>query len=159
MSSIPLSKKACEIIQSIIEDGREPDACHTWEVEQPEACHNGGERPLGNIFIRRMRFESKGDYMRGHEHNFDHVTIVLTGSVRVIATRPNGEELDGIFSAPERGRFATPTEGFLLIQKDTHHEIVALEDFTEAWCVFSHRDEHGEVVQDYNGNKIAYGSC
>jgi len=150
MSTQPLSKKACEIIESLRlanPNRRQPQACITWE-----------ERPSGSIHFRKMQLENAGDYMRGHLHHFDHTTVVFTGSFRVIAIKPDGQEVDGIFSAPRPGRFAHRNEGFVLIQADTNHEIIALEDFTEIWCCFSHRGKHGEVVHKSEGDARQYAS-
>jgi len=115
------------------------------------------ERALGNIFIRKMKFKYAGDFVDGHAHNFDHTTIIFTGAVEVAYKRPNGETGKKIFRAPQKGGFCQQGDGFVLIPADHEHHIVALEDFTEAWCVFAHRDEHGEVVNSYNGIDQSYG--
>lgn len=100
----------------------------------------------GNIFIRPMRFPKTGDRREGHEHKFDHTTIVFKGSVHVIARTPDGRVIERDFKAPTH----------FLVKADVHHEIAALEDNTEAWCVYSHRTPQGDVVQDYTGWTAAY---
>jgi len=61
--------------------------------------------------------------------------------VRIIAKLPNGTEIIREASAPAH----------FLIHAEVHHEIVALEDDTEYWCVFSHRKPDGEVIAAYDG--------
>jgi len=173
--SIPLSKKACDIIECIVDfesyspgaiallkKGKSKAECDQIDADQealqPKACRTWEERPKGNQYVRKMRFRKAGDYMRGHLHHFDHSTIVFTGAIHVIAVKPDGTEVDAIFSAPKPGGFSDRNEGWVLIQANTHHEIIALEDYTEAWCCFSHRGDHGEVVQKQNSNLLAYAS-
>ena len=122
------------------------NTCRTWE-----------EPALGNIYVRKMYFLKAGDVMDGHCHNFDHTTMIFKGSVRVRYTK-NGEQLERIVSAPKPGR-GKPTErgeGYFIVPKDIEHEITALEDDTEAWCVFAHRGSHGEVVEDFSMNTGSY---
>jgi quercetin dioxygenase-like cupin family protein len=118
------------------------------------------ERVLGNIFTRTMYFEKAGQVVRGHKHNFDHVTLVLCGAVSVRFSK----EVGGVtvfqkveeFYAPKQMYGDKGQEAQILIEADVHHEITALEDNTHCWCVFSHRDpDTGEVVDKWNGNKAA----
>lgn len=105
------------------------------------------ERISGNIFIRPMRGEKAGDLMAdGHEHKFDHTTIVFTGAVHVEARLPDGTVLQLDCTAP----------GSFLVKKDVFHKITATADNTEAWCVYSHRTPQGDVVQEYTGWEKAY---
>jgi len=99
----------------------------------------------GNIFIRPIESDA-GSHTGGHTHNFDHTTIVFTGSVRVRATLVDGTEVEETFAAP----------GYFLVKKDVTHDIEALEDDTVYWCVYSHRDAQGEVTQEANGWTAAY---
>ena len=101
---------------------------------------DGVEWASGNIFIRRIQ-ASLGQVVEGHTHHFDHTTILFTGSVSVVATAPDGTSHTQTFTAPAH---------FLILAQSTH-EITALADNTEFWCVYSHRDAQGEVVQEYNG--------
>lgn len=43
-----------------------------------------------------------------------------------------------------------------LVHADVKHTITATEDDTEFWCVYSHRDAQGNVVQAYTGWESAY---
>lgn len=100
----------------------------------------------GNIFIRPNENMRKDDFVAGHKHNFDHTTIVFSGSLHVEATLPNGNTVSGTFTAPSH----------FLVKKDVEHKITALEDNTTFWCVYSHRDAQGEVVQEKTGLYDAY---
>lgn len=100
----------------------------------------------GNVFIRSNRLAKAGDKTTGHTHNFDHTTIVFTGGIRIEATLPNGTQIVREANAPAH----------FLIRAEVSHEITALTDGTEYWCVYSHRDHQGEVVQVYDGWTEAY---
>lgn len=118
------------------------------------------ERVLGNIFTRTMHFEKAGDVVKGHTHNFDHVTLVLTGGVRIKYTKKEGEHIvlqgERDFYAPTKMDGDGGQEAQVLIKADVMHEITALEDNTHCWCVFAHRDsDTGEVVEAWNGNMRA----
>lgn len=95
----------------------------------------------GNIFIRPMQFAKAGEKREGHTHNFDHTTVVFKGAVHVKAKLPNGTVIERDFAAP----------GHFLVKAEVEHEITALADDTEAWCVYSHRNAQGEVVQEFTG--------
>lgn len=95
----------------------------------------------GNIYIRPITLAKKGQKIAGHKHNFDHTTIIFTGSVHVRGVCPDGRIIERDFEAPSH----------FLVLKDVEHEITALEDGTTYWCVYSHRTPQGEVTQEYNG--------
>jgi hypothetical protein len=100
----------------------------------------------GNIFIRPNPLPKKGNMVLGHKHNFDHTTIVFTGSVHVKAKLPDGRVIEKDFVAPSH----------FLVKADVEHEIVALEDGTEFWCVYSHRDPQARITEHYTGWDEAY---
>lgn len=95
----------------------------------------------GNIFIRPNKLRLKGDVIHGHKHKFDHTTIVYTGGIHVKGTLPNGTVIEREFMAPAH----------CLIRLDVEHEITALVDDTEFWCVYSHRTPQGEISQVNTG--------
>lgn len=96
----------------------------------------------GNIFIRpAMDNASKGFVLQGHTHNFDHTSIVFTGSVHIKRTHPNGTVEEQDFVAPAH----------CLIKAEDVHEITALEDNTTFWCVYSHRTPQGDITQEWTG--------
>lgn len=92
----------------------------------------------GNIFVRPVHMAKEGDVVYSHNHPFDHTTIVFRGRVLIRATFLDGNEGSQIAEAPCH----------FLITAGIWHEIQALEDDTLLWCVYSHRDANGGVVQD-----------
>jgi len=99
----------------------------------------------GNIYIRPMP-RNAGEVIEGHTHNFDHTTIFFKGRWLVKAMLPDGEVIEREFAAPSH----------CLIKAEVVHHLTALEDGSEAWCVYAHRDPQGEVVQQYTGWDEAY---
>lgn len=95
----------------------------------------------GNVFIRPNTLAKAGESVGGHMHNFDHTTIVFSGSLRVNATLPDGTVIEREFTAPSH----------FLVKRDVLHAITALEDHTVYWCIYSHRTPQGDVVQEWNG--------
>lgn len=101
----------------------------------------------GNIFIRKtMQHATKGERVDGHKHNFDHTTIVFSGGVHVKATLPDGTVKEKDFSAPAH----------FLVRKEVEHEITAIDDDTTFWCVYSHTNPQGKIVQEYDGWGASY---
>jgi hypothetical protein len=86
---------------------------------------------VSNVFIKQMRFLKAGDTEQGHAHNFDHVTLLSVGSLRLNAL---GKSTD--FKAPHH----------IFIKAGVVHELVALEDNTLAHCIHALRD--GSRVED-----------
>lgn len=82
---------------------------------------------VSNVFVRQMVFKLEGDTEQGHEHNFDHVTLLATGKLLVKI----GEDTS-IFSAPT----------MIYIKKDITHMLIALESNTIAYCIHGLRDIH-----------------
>jgi hypothetical protein len=100
----------------------------------------------GNVFIRPNTLAKAGDVTLGHTHNFDHTTILFKGKFRIVAKLENGQEIVREAEAPAH----------FLIRAHVRHEITALSDNTVYWCVYSHRDHQGEVVQQFEGFTEAY---
>ena len=88
---------------------------------------------FGNIWVKSHILKNKGDTNGGgHKHHFDHVTLLIRGSVEVqIPDCPSK-----IFTAPT----------FIVIKKDNEHKFTALEDDTIFYCVFALRDIDGQVI-------------
>ena len=108
---------------------------------------------LGPIAARRFHLEKACESHQGHEHNYDHTTIIIRGSVKVLYEY----EHDGQTLRGESGEFG-PGET-IHIRAKVKHTIKALEDNTVYLCVFSHRDFDGVVVESYEasmGNQSAY---
>lgn len=86
---------------------------------------------VANVYSRQMFFRYAGDYEQGHTHEFDHLTLLASGSLKVT--------VDGqvtVFKAPH----------MIYIHKDKMHELVALEDNTVAFCIHALRDMDGNVI-------------
>lgn len=88
-----------------------------------------------NVFCRIMHFEKAGDMNQGHKHQYDHVTLLAHGSVKIRV-----EDREAVFTAPH----------FIFIDKDKEHQMTALEDNTVACCIHGQRDENGDIIEpDY----------
>lgn len=86
---------------------------------------------VSNLWIRMMHFRKAGDRNEGHEHNYDHTTLLSRGSVEVDV---GGQKT--VFKAPH----------LIFIAKGKSHYITALEDDTIASCVHALRT--GEREED-----------
>lgn len=86
---------------------------------------------VSNLWLRQMFFKDIGDKNEGHVHNFDHVTLLATGSVEV-----DVEGQKSTFKAPQ----------MILITKGKRHYLTALEQNTVAYCVHALRS--GEKEED-----------
>jgi mannose-6-phosphate isomerase-like protein (cupin superfamily) len=75
-----------------------------------------------------MHFNTAGDIEYGHTHQFDHLTLLAAGSLKVTV-----EGVATEFKAPH----------MIYIHKDKHHELVALENNTVAYCIHALRDGNG----------------
>lgn len=101
---------------------------------QMAECLNMPEASIGlvaNLWVKMMHFKKAGEVEQGHAHVFDHMTLLASGSMRVV--------VDGIstdFKAPH----------MIYIKKNAVHELTALEDNTIAYCVHALRD--GDGVDD-----------
>ena len=89
---------------------------------------------VSNLWIKLMTFEHAGDVNQGHEHEFDHITLLTNGSVEV--------DVGGIkstFTAPQ----------IIYTEKQKIHTMTALEDNTIASCVVAIRSsERAEDIID-----------
>lgn len=95
-----------------------------------------------NLWIRQMHFMNKGDKNEGHTHNFDHLTLLAHGSVRV---HVDGETTD--YTAPH----------MIFITKGKSHFIEALEDGTVAYCVHALRNAESEDNEILSPDQIPNG--
>lgn len=87
---------------------------------------------VANLYSRMMRFEKAGDIEIGHTHQFDHLTLLAKGKLKVTV-----EGLATEFTAPH----------MIYIHKDKVHELEALVDETVAYCIHALRDkETGEIL-------------
>jgi quercetin dioxygenase-like cupin family protein len=80
-----------------------------------------------------MHFEKAGDTEIGHTHQFDHLTLLAKGKIRVTV-----EGVASEFTAPQ----------MIWIHKDKVHELVALVDNTVAYCIHALRDKNDNEIID-----------
>lgn len=103
--------------------------------------------PYGGLYFRPMVLRKTGDVVRGHKHNYDHVTFLYRGSINVRYTLDNGETGERQYDAPAR----------IEIRAGVIHEITALEDDTAADCIYPLRNSKtGAVTDQWDGKIEAY---
>lgn len=88
---------------------------------------------VANLFSRMMRFEKAGDIEHGHTHQFDHLTLLAKGRLKVTV-----EGVVTEFTAPH----------MIYIRADKRHELVALADETVAYCIHALRDKENNEILD-----------
>lgn len=88
---------------------------------------------VANLFSRMMRFENAGDIEIGHTHQFDHLTLLAKGKLKVTV-----EGVVSEFTAPH----------MIYIHKDKVHELEALTDETVAYCIHALRDKETNEILD-----------
>lgn len=88
---------------------------------------------VSNLWVRQMFFEKAGDANEGHTHDYDHITLLAYGSVKV---HVEGNVTE--FKAPH----------MIYITKGKSHFIEALEDNTVAYCVHALRDAETQDIID-----------
>jgi quercetin dioxygenase-like cupin family protein len=88
---------------------------------------------VANLFSRMMHFKSAGDLEIGHTHQFDHLTLLAKGKLKVTVDGVSTE-----FTAPH----------MIYIHKDKVHELEALMDDTVAYCIHALRDKNNNDILD-----------
>jgi quercetin dioxygenase-like cupin family protein len=87
---------------------------------------------VANLFSRMMHFAKAGDIEMGHTHQFDHLTLLAKGKLKVTVEGTASE-----FTAPH----------MIYIHKDKRHELQALTDETVAYCIHALRDKDtGDIL-------------
>lgn len=87
---------------------------------------------VANLFNRMMYFKKAGNIEPGHTHQFDHMTLLAKGKLRVTV---EGKTTD--FTAPY----------MIYIHKDKKHTLEALTDETVAYCIHAlHDRETGDIL-------------
>ena len=86
---------------------------------------------VDNVFVKLHHFLRAGNTHQGHAHNFDHITLLASGAVRMV--HDNGETE---FRAPH----------LIVTPKGISHQFTALEPNTVFCCVHAIRD--GDGVDD-----------
>lgn len=88
---------------------------------------------VANLYSRMMHFQKAGDVEIGHTHQFDHLTLLAKGRLKVVV---DGKE--SIFTAPH----------IIYIKADKVHELTALTDQTVAYCIHALRDKDNNDILD-----------
>lgn len=88
---------------------------------------------VANLFSRMMHFRKAGDMEIGHTHQFDHLTLLAKGKLKVTV-----EGVVTEFTAPH----------MIYIHKNKVHELVALTDDTVAYCIHALRDKENNEILD-----------
>jgi quercetin dioxygenase-like cupin family protein len=96
----------------------------------------------GNLWVRQMHFNKAGDKNEGHEHNYDHLTLLAHGSVRV-----HVDEHTTDFKAPQ----------MIFIKAGKRHFIESLEDGVIAYCVHALRNKDAEDSEILDPSQIPTG--
>lgn len=93
-----------------------------------------------NIFVKQMDFSGPNSTYCGHHHEYDHVTLVASGRVRV---KFSAVPAAGI--PEEEAEYSAVT--MFITRAFRTHEITALEPNTTVCCVHALRTEDGEIYQ------------
>ncbi len=88
---------------------------------------------VANLYSRMMHFRKAGDIEIGHTHQFDHLTLLAKGKLKVTV-----EGVATEFTAPH----------MIYIRADKVHELVALADETVAYCIHALRDKENNEILD-----------
>lgn len=88
---------------------------------------------VANLYSRMMHFKSAGDVEVGHTHQFDHLTLLAKGKLKVTV-----EGVVSEFTAPQ----------MIYIHKDKIHQLEALTDGTVAYCIHALRDKDTNEILD-----------
>jgi quercetin dioxygenase-like cupin family protein len=88
---------------------------------------------VANLFSRMMHFCKAGDIEIGHTHQFDHLTLLAKGKLKVTV-----EGVATEFTAPH----------MIYIHKDKVHELESLTDETVAYCIHALRDKNSNEILD-----------
>lgn len=121
--------------------------------------HNESSHPeftCGNMFVRPNFLRKKGWMCGNHTHNFDHMTLVMRGSVHITATFPDGKVIEKDFYAPNSEGWTEESDSWFLVKAEVKHQIIALEDDTVFYCCYSHRDPQGRISIEKTGWGPAY---
>lgn len=92
-----------------------------------------------NIYLKEMTYPTAGMSYHGHHHDFDHVTMIASGGVRVVfGAIPE-------MGIPEETREYRAVDMFVT-RSFREHTITSLEPNTVVCCVHAIRNEEGEII-------------
>lgn len=86
------------------------------------------------VFIKQMPLPNKGDTVHGHSHEYAHISLLATGSVRVFQ---NGKFISD-YKAPY---------GIFIPANETH-EFISLADNTLLYCIHNTHDSDYTDIED-----------
>lgn len=88
---------------------------------------------VANLYSRMMHFKQAGDVEIGHTHQFDHLTLLAKGKIKVTV-----EGVATEFTAPH----------MIYIHKDKVHELQAITNDTVVYCIHALRDKENNEILD-----------
>lgn len=81
---------------------------------------------VDNVFVKLHNFENVGDTHNGHVHTFDHITLLSSGSVKMVHDKGEAE-----YKAPH----------LIVTPKGIRHQFTALEPNTVFCCIHAIREK------------------
>tara|TARA_R110000868_G_scaffold5079_1_gene31410 strand:- start:1054 stop:1470 length:417 start_codon:yes stop_codon:yes gene_type:complete len=94
---------------------------------------------VSNVYSRLMHFERKGDIEYGHKHDFDHGTLVSSGSILV--------EIADAVTKQTVTKKEVQAPNFIFIEKNKYHKLTALEDNTVCACIHALKTNDGDLLE------------
>lgn len=93
---------------------------------------------VSNMFIKLIRLDNIGDVEVTHLHEFDHVTLLSSGSVLCSAGAVHGDTITDSkeFTAPH----------LIYIKENTPHRFEATSPNTVLACLHAIKNENGKVL-------------
>lgn len=82
---------------------------------------------VDNVFVKMHCFLNTGDTHDGHAHSFDHITLLASGSVKMVHDKGKAE-----FKAPH----------LIVTPKGIKHQFTALEPNTVFCCIHAIREKN-----------------
>ncbi len=91
----------------------------------------------GNIWVREVIFEKKGEVKEAHKHTFDHLHFLAKGSAKITIKDPkSGQVYSMERTAP----------AWLKVPKEFPHQVEALEDDTAGYCIEALYSDKNEIL-------------
>lgn len=97
---------------------------------------------IKNLWVRQMDFKQIGDKNEGHVHNYDHLTLLAHGSVKVHVDENVTE-----YQAPH----------MIFITAGKRHFLEATTPNTVAYCVHALRNAESEDAEILDPDQIPLG--
>lgn len=97
---------------------------------------------IKNLWVRQMAFENVGDRNEGHTHDYDHLTLLASGSVKV--------DVEGHithYDAPQ----------MIFIAAGKRHFLESTKPNTVAYCVHALRNAESEDSEILDPDQIPLG--